>query len=132
MLEIVDLLEKLKQLDEPTYKKIARGIQLQPCGQYMVFDRGEVRTCQYHEAYMPFGNLLPEVAEAWLQFCIQRALVDRGWPVILSFDCDPDRPKTWDVEICNGLVDGLLGRANGLSLCATLLACYIACLEGRP
>ncbi|MFA5378930.1 MAG: hypothetical protein WC455_24465 [Dehalococcoidia bacterium] len=128
MLEIVDILEKLKQLDEPTYEKIARGVPLQPCGQYMVFDRGEVRACQYHEAYMPFGDLLPEVAEAWLQFCIQRAVAAKNWWLKLSTYTalpsakiqKPDDPAWKEYH------------GFGESLAVAILAAYIACLESQP
>jgi hypothetical protein len=134
MTEIVNLLEKLKQLDEPTYEKIARGIPLQPCGQYMVFDHGEVRACQYHEAYMPFGDLLREVAEAWLQFCIQRAIAAHaGWFAEIGFY--EKRAYARISKILENREDEEteeMSLRDGTTPCIALLACYIACLESHP
>ena len=64
-----------------------------------------------------------------LQGCIQRACERRGWPVVLSFDCDPDHPQTWVAEICDGK-GALLGMAVGHeSLSEALLAAYVAAVK---
>ena len=63
-----------------------------------------------------------------LQGCIQRACERRGWPVVLSFDCDPDHPQTWVAEICDGWA--LLGMAvRHESPSEALLAAYVAAIK---
>lgn len=64
-----------------------------------------------------------------IQGCLQRACERRGWPLILSFDCDPDHPQTWVAEICDGK-GALLGMAVGHeSLSEALLAAYVAAVK---
>ena len=63
-----------------------------------------------------------------IQGRIQRACERRGWPVVLSFDCDPDHPHTWVAEICDGWA--LLGMAVGHeSPSEALLAAYVAAVK---
>jgi hypothetical protein len=81
---IAPLLEALREKDAASWEKIARGIPLQPRGQYMTYDRGEVTAHQCHEMYIPFGELLPEVACAWLQSVLQEAISSRGWDFTIS------------------------------------------------
>ena len=76
---MIELLDRLREADPETYKRIARGIPLQPRGQYLAFDGGKITACQYHEPYIPFDNLLPEAACAWLQAVLQDAISNRGW-----------------------------------------------------
>lgn len=70
-------LARLKELDIATWKRVVRGMPLQPCGQYVAYDGGEVTAHQYKEAYILFEQMLPEVAMAWLQHCLQEAIVAR-------------------------------------------------------
>lgn len=64
-----------------------------------------------------------------IQGCLQRACERRGWPLILSFDCDPDHPQTWVAEICDGK-GALLGMAVGHeSPSDALLAAYVAAVK---
>jgi hypothetical protein len=64
-----------------------------------------------------------------IQGCLQRACERMGWPLILSFDCDPDHPQTWVAEICDGK-GALLGMAVGHeSLSEALLAAYVAAVK---
>lgn len=66
-----------------------------------------------------------------IQGCLQRACERRGWPLILSFDCDPDHPQTWVAEICDGK-GALLGMAVGHeSLSEALLAAYVAAVKAE-
>ena len=63
-----------------------------------------------------------------IQGGIQRACERRGWPVVLSFDCDPDHPQTWVAEICDGWA--LLGMAvRHESPSEALLAAYVAAIK---
>jgi hypothetical protein len=65
-----------------------------------------------------------------IQGCIQRACEKHGWPIILAYDCDPDQPKTWEAEICNGKENGLLGSSKGCdSPAGAILAAYLAAIK---
>lgn len=80
-----DLLVRLQKADQATWEKIARGIPLKPCGQYFTYVEGKPSVHQFKDAYIPFGELMPEVALAWLQACIQAAIQARpGWGYQIS------------------------------------------------
>jgi len=111
MSEIGKLLEKLRPLDRNLYDNLK--LMQAALGRMDLLCADDV-----------FGD--------HVQGEVQRAIIGRGWPIILSFDCDPDHPETWEAEICNGEVNGLLGRANGLSPCVVVLDAYISCLGGQP
>ena len=72
------------------------------------------------------------VNEMVLQHCLQDAIAARGWPVIISFDCNPDNPLIWEVEICSGEVNDLLGSAKADTPASALLSAYVAALEALP
>lgn len=55
------------------------GIPLKPLGQYRSYDRGQITVHQLQDAYIPAGELRPEVALAWLQACVQDAIRARKW-----------------------------------------------------
>lgn len=74
-----ELLDRLQKADQATWEKIARGIPLKPCGQYFTYVEGKPSVHQFKDAYIPFGELMPEVALAWLQHCIQDAIRARKW-----------------------------------------------------
>ena len=96
-----DLLEELKQVDPETYRKWFNDYDVLGLDQWQLDS---------------------------LQGCIQRACERRGWPVVLSFDCDPDHPHTWVAEICDGWA--LLGMAVGHeSPSEALLAAYVAAVK---
>lgn len=80
-LPVIDpaLLTRLEKADPETWGRIVRGVPLKPCGQYLTYDNGEIRSVMYKAAYIPFGELLPEVAEAWLQHVLQDAIRANGW-----------------------------------------------------
>ena len=83
------------------------------------------RTRQVMNLEMP---LECDLAQALIQNSIQRACERRGWPVVLSFDCDPDHPHTWVAEICDGWA--LLGMAvRHESPSEALLAAYVAAVK---
>lgn len=127
---ISEKLELLKKLDPDTWKTISMGIPMQPCGQYMVFDMGEIRSCQYHEAYIPLSGLLPEVADGWIQACLQRAIVTK-----IDHNAEKTR-DTWSYEIIADR-DGFKARVDakssfftdGDSPAEALLAAYIEAIQ---
>lgn len=79
-----DFLDRLRGADRVTWERIARGIPLKPCGQYFAYDQGKPSAHQYEDVYIPFGKLIPEVALAWLQACLQVAIRARGWAYQVS------------------------------------------------
>lgn len=98
---LTELLEELKQVDPETYRKWFNDYDVLGLDQWQLDS---------------------------LQGCIQRACERRGWPVVLSFDCDPDHPQTWVAEICDGWA--LLGMAVGReSPAEALLAAYVAAVK---
>ena len=105
-----ELLEELKAVDPETAEDIGdvvNVISIKSDGSFTL------------DAYYP---------DFIIQGCIQRACERRGWPVVLSFDCDPDHPHTWVAEICDGWA--LLGMAVGHeSPAEALLAAYVAAVK---
>ena len=98
---LFELLDELKRVDLETYRKWFNDYDILGLDQWQL------------------GSL---------QGCIQRACERRGWPVVLSFDCDPDHPHTWVAEICDGWA--LLGMAVGHeSPAEALLSAYIAAVK---
>lgn len=88
-----DLLDKLREKDPELWGKIARGIPLKPCGEFMTYDHSETVAHQYQDVYIPFGELLPEVAFARLQHCLQEAIRTRGWHLYQIRNDDlPEKP----------------------------------------
>ena len=86
-------LGELKGIDPETRDAIVCGIPLKPFCQYFTFDRCGQRAHQYQDVYLPFSQMEKDVALLWLQGCVQRACERRGWPLVLSFDCDPGHQK---------------------------------------
>jgi len=85
------LLTRLQKADYETWERIARGIPLKPCGECFIFRNGEITACQFKDLHTPFGELLPEVAEAWLQHVLQDAIRAKGWQGIVLFSDDSNR-----------------------------------------
>ena len=75
------LLDRLKQIDPTTYEKVYHGIPIYPRSIYYVFDPGarKPRAKMYKEGWIRFANLPKEAACAWLQSCIQDAILTKGW-----------------------------------------------------
>lgn len=102
---LAELLEGLKVADPETYEEISH--------------------LEFVGWHQPRNQALDH-----LQGCIQRACERRGWPLVLSFDCDPDHQKTWVAKICDGWT--LLGLSAGhASPAEALLAAYIAAVKGE-
>jgi len=120
-------LDRLKLADPTTYEKIAKGIPLQPRGQYLALDNGQITACQYHEAYFPFGDLLPEVALAWLQAVLQEAIAAQG--LYQTIEVRSIEPYRW-----RALIQRTDGRTFNYEYteatpAAALLAAYLAACE---
>ncbi len=124
-----ELLDRLRKADPETYERIARGIPMQPCGQYMIMDIGTgPRMSQYHEAYMPIDVLIPKVAEAWHQHVLQDAIRARKWTLITV------ELGEWSRENpCQAMIQGYpeLKRVSGFadSPAEALLKAYLAAIE---
>jgi hypothetical protein len=105
MPEIVDLLEKLKQLDSATHENIAKwGLNWNH----------------------PDESALSEYI---VQGEVQRAIATRGWYFTIE-----RYHKTYFIKIIipyECAVDETF-RCNSGTLCDALLTCYIACLESQP
>ena len=98
-----ELLDELKQVDPETYRKWFNDYDVLGLDQWQLDS---------------------------LQDCIQRACERRGWPLVLSFDCDPGHQKTWVAKICDGWT--LLGLSAGhASPAEALLAAYIAAVRAE-
>ena len=127
-------LEKLKEKDPATWEAIAKGIPLKPCGQYLTYDNGEIRSVQYQAAFIPFSELLPDVALNHLAGCLQRACESRGWETEQNYRIkgrDGDLPKelryyavitTWERNVKTY-------RGSGDSPAFALLSAYLAVIE---
>jgi hypothetical protein len=63
---------------------------------------------------------------------IQGAIEAKGWPLIMAFDCDPDNPRKWDVEICSGIFNGLIGEACSDSVAKGILTAYLDAIRSQP
>lgn len=101
-----ELLEELKQADSETYE--------------------EVSDLEFIGWRQPRNRALDH-----LQGCVQLACEKRGWPLVLSFDCDPDHPQTWVAEICDSK-GALLGMAVGRnSSTVALLTAYVAAVKEK-
>jgi hypothetical protein len=105
-----ELLEKLKIADPETFQAI-NDISIAIHG----FDVGRNPNTR------TIGHII--------QGEIQIAISERGWPLIIAFDCNPDAPLKWNVDICSGKVNGLLGKACFDSPTEAILSAYLAALE---
>ncbi len=119
-----DLLDKLREKDPELWGKIARGIPLKPCGKFMTYDHSETVAHQYQDVYIPFGELLPEVAFAWLQHCLQEAIRARGWSYRLIWASSVDICKAF---ICTG--PGIHESVNCDTEAEALLRAYLAAIQ---
>ncbi|MCK9571470.1 hypothetical protein M0R72_21150 [Candidatus Pacearchaeota archaeon] len=119
MLEIVDLLEKLKQLDPATWKEFSDDMGSIVC------DGG----CdEPTEIYFTHDNCWTHVSEAWLQFCIQRACEQKEWDwYVEGLACPGERLPYLALVECNPA-----WQCDGHSSAEALLGAYIACLESHP
>lgn len=98
------LLEELQKTDPTCYEEIARGLE----------------------------QVDIEYEEDIIQGCIQRACIGQKWPIIQSFDCDPDTPGAFLAEICSGEINGLLGRACAESPAKSILTAYLSAIRSQP
>ena len=79
------LLEALREKDPATWQQIVRGPPMIPYHKYYTYDIDGSATAHKDErAYIPFDELLPEVACAWLQAVLQDAIQARGWAYQVS------------------------------------------------
>lgn len=137
-------LARLKKLDMATWKRIARGMPLQSCGQYMTYDHGEVTAHQYQEAYISFDQMLPETAMAWLQWCLQEAIRGKKLFFTVAQTTPGPRGEEYRVTIRYRRIyaDGearIFGEdpwpeiaiCDGKTPVAALMAAYIAALESQ-
>lgn len=84
-------LSALQILDPATYQKIL-ALPVKPLGHYLVRTPEGIKEELYPEAWIPVGELMPEVAQAWLQYCIQEAIATRGWDFSIYYRIsDPGR-----------------------------------------
>ena len=82
---IAPLLEALREKDPATWQRIVRGPPMIPYHKYYTYDIDGSATAHKDErAYIPFDELLPEVALAWLQAVLQETIQARGWDFTLS------------------------------------------------
>lgn len=124
-----ELLDRLNQVDPTTYEKIVSGIPIYPRSTYYVFDPGtrKPRAEMCRDGWIRFADLPKEVACAWLQACVQDAILARGWHFQLMCregSCMVDitifRPK------CD-IIDG----PERESPAEAMLAAYIAACEKK-
>ena len=107
-----ELLEELKGIDPETADDIGDIVNV-----ISILSDGSFSSDAYYPDFI-------------IQGCLQRACERRGWPLILSFDCDPDHPQTWVAERCDGWA--LLGMAvRHESPSEALLAAYVAAVKGE-
>lgn len=123
---IASQLDRLKEVDPKTWERIARGLPIKPHGQYLTLDQdGRMTSHQIREAYIPFDELLPEVACAWLQAVLQDACEARGWDWQVW-----RQQRHWKGSGEYAATTGPVGRnaASGDSPAEALLRCYLGAI----
>ena len=119
------LLEALREKDPATWQRIVRGPPMIPYHKYYTYDIDGSATAHKDErAYIPFDELLPEVACAWLQAVLQDAIQARGWQGIVLFNAESNR------AVIDDRVDGMggtriLAEREGDSPADALLKAYL-------
>jgi hypothetical protein len=115
-MSIPALLTRLHACDPACYEDIRRRCIISLKGLLIAWDSMEQTQRENYEDV--------------IQGCCQKSIAAKGWPVILSLDCNPDHPKTWGVEICNGTENGAIGKVEGCgSPAIALLEAYCMACE---
>jgi hypothetical protein len=110
------LLEQLREKDPETYERLQIGFESLDI--YIEDDKFHVIV---DETIAAAGK--PAV---WIiQAVLQEAITSRGHALILSYDCDPDSPKTWEAEICDSENAKREGSGRGGSPAGALLKAYV-------
>ena len=131
-----DLLSALRAKDPELWERLVIGMPLKPYGQYIAYTSGEQTVQKFNFSYIPFGELLSEVAFAWLQHCLQEAIRERGWHLLQSQDQDTGRYYADISEIAPGY-DGdywtekhlyLICEVEGDTEAEALLRAYLAAI----
>ena len=122
---IAPLLDRLREKDPATWQRIVRGPPMIPYHKYYTYDIDGSATAHKDErAYIPFDELLPEVALAWLQAVLQDAIQASGWQGIVLFNAESNR------AVIDDRVDGMggtriLAEREGDSPAEALLKAYL-------
>ena len=127
---ITPLLEALREKDPATWQQIVRGPPMIPYHKYYTYDIDGSATAHKDErAYIPFDELLPEVACAWLQAVLQDACQARGWSWRMQGfpEIDDDHPGHTCCTIMRrkGIIWYDHKTAYGASPAEALLAAYL-------
>jgi hypothetical protein len=112
-----ELLEELKTIDPACYEDIRRRVIYAMDEDFKLYVTNQT---------------FRENVDDTIQGACQRACVARGWPMVIGFDCDPDNPKMYEVDICGGEVDGLLGKARAKSPAKAILTAYLEARKAQP
>ena len=125
---IAPRLEALREKDPATWQRIVRGPPMIPYHKYYTYDIDGSATAHKDErAYIPFDELLPEVACAWLQAVLQEACQARGWASALTYNppCGPDAPS-WGAHVWPD--DRCSAGKKADSPAEALLSCYLGAI----